>query len=56
MNNGLKKPMIYSDIEVLTVRLEKEKEKFCNLLDQASRITRSLHMSKMSRAYKQKPL
>ena len=44
MVTALKKPMIVSDIYCLTVKMEKEKKKVRDLLDEASRITHTIHL------------
>ena len=41
---ALKKPLIFSDIYCLTVKMENEKEKVRDLLDEASRITHTIHV------------
>ncbi|MCE5252072.1 hypothetical protein LLG96_17860 [bacterium] len=43
MNDVMKKPLIYSDIETLTVKMEQEKKRVRELLEQASKISCCFH-------------
>ncbi|MBN1293976.1 MAG: hypothetical protein JXB48_19220 [Candidatus Latescibacteria bacterium] len=39
------KPLIYSEIRVLTLKMELKKRKFRNLLNEVSRLGRSFHLN-----------
>ena len=43
MKDVMKKPLIYSDIETLTVKMEKEKQRVRELLEQVSKISCCIH-------------
>jgi len=50
MKNRLKKPLIYSDIERLKIKMEMDKKKVCCLLDELSCLTNTCHKNRIKKA------